>query len=106
MPDKTWKAFERRVAKFFKGRRNPLSGGNAGHTRADVIHDSLYIECKCREKFAVISLWNETKELATLEHKTPVVCLHENGRKGFFVLVHSDDLTKLTPYIGAPNESE
>ena len=95
MADKTWKAFERRVADFFHGKRNPLSGGNSGHTQADVIHDRLFIECKCREKFAVISLWDATKILADKEHKTPVVCLHENGRKGFFILVHSDDLLKL-----------
>ena len=95
MADKTWKAFERRVADFFHGRRNPLSGGNSKQTRADVIHDKLFIECKCREKFAVISLWDKTKKLADKEHKTPVVCLHENGRKGFFILVHSDDLLKL-----------
>jgi len=27
MADKTWKAFERRVADIFHGQRNPLSGG-------------------------------------------------------------------------------
>jgi len=96
MADKTWKQFERRVAEFFHGRRNPLSGGNSGNgTRADVIHDRLFIECKCREKFAVVSLWDQTKQLADKEKKTPVVCLHENGRKGFFILIHSDDFLKI-----------
>ena len=45
----TWKQRERDVAEFFHGQRNPLSGGNSKHTRADVIHDRLYIECKLRE---------------------------------------------------------
>jgi len=96
MSDKAWKAFERRVADYFHGRRNPLSGGNSGNgTRADVIHDRLFIECKQRKKHTVISLWDQTKKLADKEKKTPVVCLSEKNRPGFWILVHSDDLLKL-----------
>ena len=95
MSDKAWKQFERRVAAFFKTERNALSGGNSKLTRSDTLHPDLFIECKQRKKFAAISLWNETKQLATKENKTPVVCLSEKSRPGFWILVHSDDLTKL-----------
>ena len=91
----TWKKFESRVADFFHGSRTPLSGGASKHTRADVIHNSLFIECKLRKKHTAVSLWDETKKLATKENKVPVVCLAEKNRKGFWILVHSDDFMKL-----------
>lgn len=96
MPDKTWKAFERRVARFFGTERNSLSGGNSKVTRSDSLHPSLFIESKQRKRFAVIRLWDATKRLADRERKTPVVCLSEKGRPGFWVLMHRDDLPELT----------
>ena len=48
MADKAWKQRERQVAAYFGGQRTPLSGGNGKITRADVIHDKLFIECKLR----------------------------------------------------------
>ena len=45
MPDKAWKKRERDVANYFNGKRTPLSGGNGKVTRADVIHDDLFIDC-------------------------------------------------------------
>jgi len=95
MSDKTWKQFERRVADYFHGQRNPLSGGNSKLTRADVIHDQLFIECKQRERIALIRLWDKVKKLADKEKKTPVVCVAEKHRPGFWILIHSDDLLKL-----------
>jgi len=95
MADKSWKQFERRVAGFFNGQRNPLSGGNSKQTRADVIHDRLFIECKQRERVALIRLWDQVKKLADKENKTPVVCVSEKNRPGFWILIHSDDLLKL-----------
>jgi hypothetical protein len=53
MSDKSWKQFERRVADYFHGQRNPLSGGNSKQTRADIIHPKLFIECKQREGVAL-----------------------------------------------------
>ena len=95
MADKSWKQFERRVAGFFNGQRNPLSGGNSKQTRADVIHPKLFIEAKQRKRIAVIRLWDGVKRLAVKENKTPVVCLAEKNRPGFWILVHSEDLLKL-----------
>ena len=64
MGDKAWKQRERKVAQFFGGQRTPLSGGNGKITRADVIHDKLFIECKLRAKHTAVTLWDDTKELA------------------------------------------
>ena len=75
MPDKAWKKRERDVAGYFKGTRTPLSGGNGKITRADVIHESLFIECKLRAKHTVVSLWDDTAKLAKSEGKTPVIAL-------------------------------
>ena len=50
MPDKAWKNRERLVSKFFGGIRNALSGINSKVTHSDVIHESLFIECKLRAK--------------------------------------------------------
>ena len=95
MTDKAWKKRERDVAGYFKGMRTPLSGGNGKVTRADVIHDSLFIECKLRAKHSVVSLWDDTAKLAKLEGKTPVIALCEKNRPGFWVMVHSNDLDVL-----------
>ena len=96
MPDKAWKKRERDVAGFFDGQRTALSGGNGKITRADVMHDKLFIECKLRAKHTVISLWDDTAKLAKEEEKTPVIALCEKNRPGFWVMVHSSDLYKLT----------
>jgi hypothetical protein len=72
-----------------------LSGGNGKITRADVIHDTLFVECKLRKKHTAITLWDETNAMAKKEKKTPVIALCEKGRPGFWVMVHSDDLEKL-----------
>ena len=103
MSDKAWKQRERKVADFFGGQRTPLSGGNGKITRADVIHDKLFIENKLRKKHSVISLWDETNEMAKEESKTPVITLAEKNRKGFWIMIHSSDLHKLEGY-GKSNE--
>ena len=94
-PTKTWKSVEARIAKYFGSRRTPLSGGNSGHTRSDSLHKRLFIEDKYRVKHTAITLWDDTKSKASLENKTPVVCLSEKGRPGFWVLVHSDNLEEV-----------
>ena len=98
MPDKAWKQRERNVACYFNGMRTPLSGGSGKITRADVIHDSLFIECKLRAKHTVITLWDQTAKLAKVEGKTPVIALCEKNRPGFWVMVHSSDLDKIKDF--------
>ena len=99
MPDKAWKKRERDVANYFNGKRTPLSGGNGKVTRADVIHEELFIECKLRAKHTAISLWDDTAKLAKEEGKTPVIALCEKNRPGFWVMVHSSDLEKIKKYL-------
>ena len=101
----TWKQNERRICRYFGLERVPLSGGNSGHTRADCYQpkekligpddNHLFIEIKLRQKHSAVTLWDKTKKLADKENKTPVVCLSEKGRPGFWILVHSDDLSEL-----------
>ena len=45
-----------------------------------------------KKKHAVVSLWDKTKVLADLEKKTPVITLCQKHRKGFWIIIHSDDL--------------
>lgn len=100
MADKTWKQFERRVATFFRTERNALSGGNSKLTRSDSLHPKLFIEAKQRKRFAAVRLWDVTKQLADRERKTPIVCLSEKGRPGFWIMVHSYDLPELAKVPG------
>ena len=99
MPDKAWKNRERLVARFFGGVRNALSGINSKVTHSDVVHDSLFIECKLRAKHTAIKLWDDTKVLADKEKKTPVIALCEKNRPGFWIMVHSDDFEKVSGEI-------
>ena len=92
---RTGKNRETHVAEIFNGSRTPKSGGNSKVTRADVIHDELFVECKLKKKHSVVTLWDETNKLAAKEGKTPVVALCEKQRPGFWVMVHSSDLIKL-----------
>ena len=93
MPTKTWKEVERRIARWFGSERNPLSGSNAGHSCSDSLHHCLFIETKYRARWAVLAVWRKAVTLAQKENKIPVVCIGEKGRHGFWILVHSDDLT-------------
>ena len=92
MPDKGWKQFERRVAKFFGTKRNPLSGENGGHTGSDTLHPDFFIECKSRKKSAIHSLLQETRKTAAKENKLPVLALQKANSEGFIVGIHSSDL--------------
>jgi len=95
MTDKAWKRRERDIAEFFHGERNPLSGSSSKHTRADVIHDNFFIEVKLRKRHSAITLWDEVKVMADKENKTPVICLCEKNRPGFWILIHSEDFLKI-----------
>jgi hypothetical protein len=95
MGDKLWKQFERRIARYFGTTRNPLSGSNGKHSESDSLHPRLYIEAKLRQKFSVITLFDDTNIKAKKEKKIPVVCLTEKNRKGFYILVHSSQIKEV-----------
>ncbi len=90
----TWKKSEGRAASVFGTKRQPCSGsgGRADLTCSDSVHPTLFIESKLRERHAVRTLFDETKELAKREHKTPVLMLADKNRPGHLVVVHTDDL--------------
>lgn len=88
----TWKQFERDVSAKFGSERTPLSGGNSKITRSDSLHDKLFIEAKFRAKFPIFDLWKETKALAKLEKKIPLVAIKKKGERGFLYVIHPDDL--------------
>lgn len=93
--DKPWKRAERVAAALFGGLRNPLSGSNSHHTAGDVIHPTLYVEVKHRQRQAAISLMRDTATEAKKERKLPVLVTSEPNGKWSLVCVKSCDLVKL-----------
>lgn len=79
MSDKTWKAEERRIAEMFGTRRTPLSGQNSGHTGADTLHPTLFIEAKQRAKIPFWTTWMEVRARARTEGKQPILVMHKKG---------------------------
>jgi len=90
MPDTAWKVMERRVAALFCGQRNPLSGGTSRHTRGDVIHDALFIECKLSKRNAMITLMHDVETKAKKEGKLPLLALHVKAEKHDYLLIRDD----------------
>jgi len=96
MSDKVWKAFERVTAGFFGAVRVPLSGSNSRHgTSSDSLHPEIYMEAKRDKKYlgkTLLGLLHDTVMKAKKEKKHPVVCLKEYGKRGFWIIVHSDHI--------------
>lgn len=86
MPDKTWKASERAIAKILGGVRNrPLGSGVS-----DVIHRWLAPEVKTRKKFPKwLHNAMEQAEANAKKGLLPIVVLHQVG------LFHKHDLVML-----------
>jgi len=99
----TWKNIESKIAQFFNTERTPLSGGNSKHTRSDTLHKNLFIEVKYRKTHSAVALWRSILKKAQMEKKTPVVCLKEKHKPGFFIVCHSNDLTEISSYVKDKN---
>jgi len=95
MPDKAWKAFERRIAKSLGTERTPLSGGASRHTRSDTLHPDLYVECRQRKRVSLYKLFLLTTIYANGENKTPVIALHQKGARHSLAVVDWDFFLKL-----------
>jgi len=76
MPDKAWKALERRIAESLGTVRTPLSGGSSRHTTSDTLHKELYIECKYRRSSSIHTLFHSVRIEANKEHKLSVIAIH------------------------------
>lgn len=80
-----------------------MSGSNSGHnTKADVLHDDLYVEVKYRKNFALANLFIETEKLAKKENKTPVVAIKQHNMTGVLFLVRPEDILEIAKYISRP----
>ena len=90
----TWKRRERDGAGLFGARRQPGSGsgGRADQTRSDSTHERLFVETKLRAASSVRSLWEQTRDRAPREGKTPVLVLFAKGKPGGLIVTHQDDL--------------
>lgn len=96
MPDKTWKAAERRIAARLGGKRNPLSGIRSGHgTHGDILHPTIYGEFKHTQRAAILTLLRATRKLAKQEHKMPLIVMHEKGTQNYAAVLPLDDFTKI-----------
>lgn len=87
---KAWKAMERSVAKKFGVRRTPLSGINSGHTHADIIHPTFFVECKYRKRLGLVELFKKVRRQAVAEDKIPLVVLKQMGQQGEIVCMDLD----------------
>lgn len=99
----TWKRRERDAARLFGVERQPLSGsgGRSDLSRSDSTHERLFIETKLRASSAVRNLWEETRERALVERKTPVLVLFAKRKAGGLVVVHQDDLANVAAELAA-----
>lgn len=59
---RTWKNFEQSVAEFFGTNRTPLSGMCNTLTKADTLHERIFIECKLREHIPLFVSYREFQE--------------------------------------------
>lgn len=102
MPDKAWKAFERRIAKSLGTVRTPLSGGASRHTRSDTLHPDLYVECKTRKHSLVHTLFLLACKQAKVERKIPVMAMHVTRSHTTLAIIDWDFFLKLWRAYPAP----
>jgi hypothetical protein len=104
----TWKRREREAASLFGSKRQRCSGssGREDCSRSDSTHDRLFIETKLKASNATVTLFDETRTLAKLEGKTPLLLLAKKNRPGFLVVVDSADLQVMVAEYAAANASD
>ncbi len=81
MSDKTWKAFERKIAKALGGERRGADYGDARGGKTDVIHPLWAIECKLykRPTWGVLLGACRQAEAAAEAHQMPIAVMKKNG---------------------------
>lgn len=84
---KGWKRFEYKAAEYFGGHTTEKK--NVG----DVITDKFGIECKYR-KDDLIGRWYRKIRGETPKSKVPVLCVKVQGMKGFYLILHSDEVER------------
>ncbi|MBT37616.1 MAG: hypothetical protein CL938_03600 [Deltaproteobacteria bacterium] len=89
MPDRAWKAFERRVAQAVGGRRRGADTGGCDGGRSDVIAPGLSVECKLlrRPGFAGVVEACRQAEAAAGDLELPVAVVKRFGARDADALV-------------------
>lgn len=97
----TWKRRERKSARAIGAERNIGSGsmGRADKSRSDSTHETIYLECKHRQRHAVVTLWDDAKSKAKKEGKTPIVSLTQHNRPGCWYVVKDSDVEMLAAVL-------
>lgn len=99
MGNTSWKNFEREVAKFFGGQRNPLSGGHSKHTRGDIIHPELYGENKYSQMVPLWREYNKLRKRKGAEKKIPYIWITQIEpnilRSHWLLVINSKHLTAM-----------
>ncbi len=81
MPERRWKATERKIAALLGGRRVPVSGRGRGEA-PDVRHAWLSIECKDRRALPAWLLQALAQaEASAAPHQLPIAVLHAAGQR-------------------------
>lgn len=100
MPDKGWKAFERRIAKVFGGKRRGADYRDQEGGKDDIIHPHWAIECKllgrpsfagmqaaCRQAEAASRIPHPGENLLLFRAREPVAVIKKKGARDNDALV-------------------
>lgn len=98
MPDKTWKAMERKVAKTLCGKRIPVSGAAPGF-KGDVSHPVFFIECKHGKQIPkTIVSWFRKAEKQNTTGKATMLVVKPKGMHGELVIMRLEELARMLGY--------
>ncbi len=89
MPDKPWKAEERKVAKAFNTKRALMKGTGE---KSDVEHPLFCVDVKLRRRWEVEKWFDELRDFASKADKVPVLTLRKPGSKKRLAVVDFDFL--------------
>ena len=89
MPDKAWKAEERKVAKEFGTTRALMKGTSE---KSDVEHALFCVDVKLRKRWDVESWFNVLRTYAKSQDKVPILTLRKPGGKHRIAVVDFDFL--------------
>lgn len=103
MPDQTWKAEERRVAKIFRTTRALMKGTDE---KSDIIHPLFEVDVKLRKNWRVLTWFTDLKKSARKKGKIPVLTLRCPGQKLRLAVVKLDNLISLMRGAGVLDMDE
>jgi hypothetical protein len=99
-----WTQRERDAASLFGSRRQVCSGSSnrPDRSRSDSRHDVIFLETKLRQHHAAVTLFDQTRKLARLEGKVPVVALATKHRAGLVLMIAPEDLRAVADAMEIP----